>query len=179
MQRNEKVILIRDVPAAIFEVLDGVMTTQGLLRQITREIEEDFTPYLNDPEGLLVFVASQPKDDWTAIFSSLTLDDEWMLVEALAVSLEQPTTYALLYDDVARYGYRYFADGVLQEEFLPSTDDDQQLDAEALFSRLTTHGIPLELIDDRALSFGEQHILVAYGAVRAESTNMHDHQPTA
>ncbi|MBV9786796.1 MAG: hypothetical protein JOZ51_01370, partial [Chloroflexi bacterium] len=95
MQRNEKVILIREVPAAIIDALDGVMEAQGLARVALREIEEDFTPLLNEAGGPIVFVLSQPQNDWTACFSSLMPDDEWQIVEALAIGLEQPTAYAL------------------------------------------------------------------------------------
>ena len=40
MQRNEKLILIRELPAAIVDALDGVMAAQGLTRVALREIEE-------------------------------------------------------------------------------------------------------------------------------------------
>ncbi len=165
MQRNEKLILIRDIPAAIVDALDGMMAVQGLLRVALREIQEDFTPLLNEAGGPIVFVLSQPQNDWTACFSSLTPDDEWQLVEALAVGLEQPTVYALFNDVANIYAYRYFENGVLHEERTP--DDGEYLNSDALIERLASHGISLDLIDDRTLNFGAEHILVGYSADRA------------
>jgi hypothetical protein len=43
---------------------------------------------------------------------------------------------------------------------------DQGLDAAVLHERVTAHGIPAELIDDRELSFNEEHLLVGYGTER-------------
>lgn len=169
MQRNEKVMLIRDVPAAIIDALDGIMETQGLVRVALREIEEDFTPLLNEVGGPVVFVLSQPKDDWIACFSSLAAADEWQLVEAVAVSLEQPAVYAVFSDDSATYAYRYFIDGVLHEELLPEQSSDVSLDAEALLAHLETHGVPRDLIDDRVLGFGAEHLLVGYDTVHSAS----------
>jgi hypothetical protein len=113
VQRNEKLILIRELPAAIIDALDGVMESQGLVRVGLREIEEDWTPLLNEVGGPIAFVLSQPQNDWTACFSSLAPDDEWQLAEALAIGLEQPTVYALCNDDTNVYAYRYFENGVL------------------------------------------------------------------
>ncbi len=161
MQRNEKLLLIRDVPAAIIDALDGIMAAQGLLRIATREIAEDFTPLLTEQGGPTVVVLSQAKDDWTACFSSLTPDVEWQLAEALAVGLDQPTAYAVFSDATDTYAYRYFVDGVLHEEFLPT--GGERLDGVTLRERLAAHAIPAELIDDRTLSFNEQHLLVGYG----------------
>ena len=162
MDRNEKLVLIRDVPAAIVDALDGIMATQGLSRIATREIAEDFTPLLSEDGGPVVFVLSEMTDDWTACYSSLTVDDEWQLCEVLAISLEQPTAYAIFSDATATYAYRYFADSVLHEERLP--DDDTTLDSAGLVERLAAHAIPQALIDDRTLSFDQQHLLVGYAA---------------
>lgn len=162
MQRNEKLMLIRDVPAAIIDALDSVMETQHFVRLFLREIEEDWTPLLNEAGGPLVFVLSQPQDDWTAVFSSLVLDDEAAVAEAIAIGLEQPTIYTILSDDIGQYGYRYFADGVLHEEYLPDGAVDERLDADGLMQRLEAHGVPPTLIDDRVLTFGAQHLLVGY-----------------
>jgi hypothetical protein len=162
MQRNEKLTLIRDLPAAIIATLDGVLATQGLRRVATRELEEDFTPLLTEPGGPLVFVFSQPHDDWTACFSSLEADDEWQLAETLAIELEQPTAYVVISEDIEQYAYRYFADGVLHEEFLPDDSADERLDLATLLDKLSAHGISLDLIDDRSVGFGAEHIMVGY-----------------
>ena len=164
MQRNEKLLLIRDLPAAIVDVLDGIMAAHGLLRVALREIEEDFTPLLNETGGPVVFVLSQPQNDWTACFSSLSPDDEWQLAEALAVGLEQPTMYALCNDVTNGYAYRYFENGILHEEYAP--EDGTAFSADALLERLAQHAIPLDLLDDRALNFGAEHILVGYSSER-------------
>jgi hypothetical protein len=171
MPRNEKLMLIRDVPSAIVDALDGVMQTQGLIRVAMREIEEDFTPLLNEAGGPLVVVLSQPRDDWTACFSSLAPDDEWALIEALAVALEQPAVYALFSAATDTYAYRYFADGVLHEEFVPDENASGSLDEVALLDRLGAHGIPLDLIDDRVLNFGAEHIMVGYGGEHIASAD--------
>lgn len=174
MNRNEKLVLIRDVPAAIIEALDGVMATQSLLRIVTREMEEDWSPLLSEAGGPTVFVLSQPSNDWTACFSSLAPTDEWQLAEALALSLEQPTIYALLSDDTNTYVYRYFADGELHEEFIPDDNETALLDAASLLNRLEAHGVPLELLDDRTVNFGAEHVLVGYRRehdLRASSQN--------
>lgn len=162
MSRDEKLILIRDVPAAIIDALDGVMATQGLRRVVTRELREDWSPLLAESGGPTMLVLSQPRDDWTACFSSLSFAAEWELSEAIAAGLEQPTVYALISDDTAAYAYRYFEDGVLREEVSPDGDDSARLDSDALIERLLTHGIAPELIDDRTLNFGAAHILVGY-----------------
>ncbi|HEX6291513.1 MAG TPA: hypothetical protein VFZ66_20185 [Herpetosiphonaceae bacterium] len=160
MQRNEKLMVIHDVPAAIVDALDGVMAAQGLVRVVVREIEEDFTPLLNEPGGPLIFVLSQPQNDWTACFSSLEPDAEWQLIEALSVALEQPAVYALFSDTTSVYAYRYFENGVLHEEYTP--DEGERFSADMLLERLANHGISLDLIDDRTLNFGAEHILVGY-----------------
>lgn len=165
MERNEKLIIIRDVPAAIVDALDGVMATQGLMRIAMREIEEDWTPLLAEAGGPMAFVLSQPHSEWTACFSSLSADDEWMLSEALAQGLEQPTVYAVLSDATGSYAYRYFENGVLHEEFLPDAADER-IDAATLLERLERHGIPIDLVDDRTLTFGAEHILLGYGSER-------------
>jgi hypothetical protein len=135
-----------------------------------REIEEDFTPLLNEFGGPIVFVLSQPQNDWTACFSSLPPDDEWQLAEALAIGLEQPTAYALCNDDASLYAYRYFENGVLHEEYAP--DDDDGFDAATLLNRLAQHQIPAELLDDRTLNFGAAHILVGYGGERTAAASV-------
>lgn len=170
MERNEKLTLIRDLPAAIIAALDGVMAAQGLRRVATRELEEDWTPLLNEPGGPLVFILSQPRNDWTACFSSLVADDEWQLAEALAGELEQPTAYVVISEDTDRYAYRYFTDGVLHEEFVPDDSVEQSLDQETLLGKLAAHDIPLELIDDRTLGFGAEHIMVGYSAEQSATT---------
>lgn len=162
MQRNEKIVLIREVPSAIIEALDGVMDAQGLMRLATREIAEDFTPLLADPDGPVAVVLSLPNNDWTACWTSLAPDDEWMLAEAIAVGLSQPTVYAVLSDDTTTYAYRYFEDAILHEEFLPD-DLSARFDAETLLARLAARDIPLELLDDRTQNFGAEHILIGYG----------------
>lgn len=164
MQRHEKLMLIRDVPGAIIDTLDGIMATQGLIRLATRELAEDFTPLLTEEGGPAVFVLSQTKQDWTACFSSLAADDEWQLVEAIALGLEQPTAYVVFSDTTDTYAYRFFADGVLHEEQTPTSEE--RIDGMGLSERLQAHGIPLELIDDRTLSFDEEHVLVGYGSER-------------
>lgn len=164
MQRHEKLMLIRDVPAAIIDTLDAIMATQGLLRLATRELTEDFTPLLTEEGGPVVFVLSQTKQDWTACFSSLAADDEWQLVEAIAQGLEQPAAYAVFSDTTDTYAYRFFDNGVLHEEYTPN--NEERIDGAGLSERLAAHGIPLELIDDRTLSFDEEHVLVGYGSER-------------
>jgi hypothetical protein len=167
MLRNEKLILIRDVPPAIIDALDGVMAAQGMQRVAMRELREDWTPLLAEPGEPVVFVLSQPQNDWTACFSSLDPDAEWAITEALALGLEQPAIYALFSDDTGTYAYRYFEDGVLHEELLPDQDDSSRLDSDSLIERLMTHGVSLDLIDDRTINFGADHVLVGYGHVRA------------
>lgn len=162
MQRNEKLTLIRDLPTSIITALDGVLAAEGLRRVATRELQEDWTPLLSEPGGPLVFVLSQPQDDWTACFSSLVADDEWQLAESLAIELEQPLAYVVISEDNERYAYRYFADGMLHEEFVPDESIEQPLDQATLLGKLAAHGIPLELIDDRTLGFGAEHIMVGY-----------------
>lgn len=162
MQRNDSMILIRDVPEAIVEALDGVMATQGRQRVMLRELEEDFTPLLAETDGPLVFVLSQPHDDWTVCFSSLLPDDEWAISEMLAMSLEQPLIYALFSDVNATYAYRVFTDGLLHEEALPGENTEAPLTAETLLDRLDTHGVPRDLVDDRISGFGQEHLLVGY-----------------
>jgi hypothetical protein len=169
VQRNEKVILIRDIPEALIDALDGVMAAQGMPRVGLREIEEDFTPLLNEAGGPIVFVLSQPHNDWTACFSSLPPDDEWQLAEALAIGLEQPTVYALCNDDANLYAYRYFENGVLHEEHAP--DDSQDFAADTLLERLAQHQISTDLLDDRMLNFGAAHILVGYGNQRTATAS--------
>jgi hypothetical protein len=164
VQRNEKLILIRELPAAIIDALDGVMESQGLVRVGLREIEEDWTPLLNEVGGPIAFVLSQPQNDWTACFSSLAPDDEWQLAEALAIGLEQPTVYALCNDDTNVYAYRYFENGVLHQEHSP--EDSAPFDSAALLEALAQHQIPSELLDDRTLSFGAEHLLVGYTGER-------------
>lgn len=166
MQRNDKLMMIRDVPAAIVDALDAVMETQGYRRVFVREIEEDWTPLLNEAGGPLVFVLTDPRNDWTGVFSSLAADDEWALAEAVARGLEQPTMYALLSDDTATYGYRYFENGVLHEEYVPGDVDAAPFDGGALLQRLQRHGVPVDLIDDRVLNFGAEHLLVGYSSER-------------
>ena len=160
MQRNEKVLLIHELPAAIVAALDGVMALQGLRRVATEALEEDFTPLLTEPEGPVVVVLSQSRDDWTACFSSLVADDESQLAETLAIESEQPLAYVAINEDAERYAYRYFVEGALHEEYLP--DAAERLDLATLFEKLTAHGIPLELIDDRRLQFGAEHIMAGY-----------------
>ena len=160
MERNDKLMLIRDVPAAIVDALDGIMATQGLSRIATREIAEDFTPLLGEAGGPLVFVLSETADDWTACYSSLDVDDEWQVAEVLAIALEQPTVYAVFSDDTGTYAYRYFADGVLHEEFLPG--GEEQIDGAALQALIDAHAIPASLLDDRTLNFDQEHLLVGY-----------------
>jgi hypothetical protein len=170
MQRTEKLIVVRDLPAAVAEAIDGIMATQGMTQIAAREIEEDFTPLINDPAGPVVIILSEPHDDWTACYTSLSPDDEWALSEALALALEQPTVFALI-DDVRNvYAYRYFDDGVLHEEALPD-DMEARLDGTALLERWARHGIPTTLIDDRAAGFGAPHLLLGYSSTR--------HRPTA
>jgi hypothetical protein len=176
MQRNEKIIFVRDVSAAIIEALDGVMAVQGMLRIATREIAEDWTPLLTEFGGPTVFVLSQPKQDWTACFSSLQIDDEWQVAEAIATALEQPTIYAAWSDATGSYAYRYFDEGILREEYMPG--EDQGVDSSALNERVIAHGIPTELIDDRELNFNEEHLLVGYGTERTlqEALNNNQHE---
>jgi hypothetical protein len=127
----------------------------------------DGSPLLAEPGEPVVFVLSQPQNDWTACFSSLDPDAEWTITEALALGLEQPAIYALFSDDTGTYAYRYFEDGVLHEELLPDQDDSSRIDSDSLIERLMTHGVPLDLIDDRTINFGADHVLVGYGHARA------------
>ena len=164
MQRHEKLMLIRDVPAAIIDTLNAIMATQGQIRLATRELTEDFTPLLTEEGGPTVFVLSQTKQDWTACFSSLAADDEWQLAEAIALSLQQPTAFVVFSDTTDTYAYRFFAEGILHEEHTPT--NEERLDGGVLSEKLAAHAIPLELIDDRTLSFDEEHVLVGYGSER-------------
>lgn len=163
MNRSDKLLLIHDSPEAAVEALDAIMASVGRQRVAIREFDEDFTPLLADPGEPQVVVLSPAHNDWTACFTSLTPDQDWELAEALALGSEQPVAFLLVDDTMDVYAYRYFADGVLQEETLPQESAELGIDAEALLERVERHGIPRSLVDDRVLNFGQRHLLVAYG----------------
>ncbi len=165
MQRNEKIILIRETPEALVDALDGIMRVQGFHCIALRTVTEDWTPLVTTVEGPTVFVISQSGGEWTTCFSSLAPDEEWTLSEALAASLQQPTVYALIHDAAGVYAYRYFEDGMLREEFDPATEQQANFGAAELLERLASHTIPLDLIDDRILNVGQPHLVVAYAAL--------------
>lgn len=168
MERDDKMILIRDVPAAVIDALDGILATQGLARIALRELHEDWSPLLAETGGPTAFVLSEPQNEWTACFSSLEPDADWQLAEALAMSLEQPTIVLLISAASGQYAYRCFEEGVLREESLP--DDEQPLTEATLMERLAAHGVPPELLDDRRLSFDRMHLLLGYASQHGHAT---------
>lgn len=169
MQRNEKLILIRDTPEALVDALDGIMEAQGFHCVALRTVTEDWTPLVATTEGPVVFVVSQSGGEWTACFSSLTPDGEWILSEALAASLQQPTVYALIHDAAGVYAYRYLEAGTLREEFDPADEQQANFGAVELLERLASHTIPLDLIDDRILNVGQPHLVIGYAALSSIS----------
>ena len=168
MRRSEKLILIKDEAAAIMEVLDAILEAQGYERLAARAISEDFSPLLYEEGGPLAFVLSPPRNEWVACFTSLALQAEWDLAEALARGLEQPVVYALFDAERDIYLYRYFEHGELREEALPEAPGTQPLDEAALLAILERHGIAEELVDDRVEGFGQEHLVLGYNAHRRD-----------
>lgn len=162
MTRSDKLVLIHESPEAAVEALDAIMVGFGRRRVALRELDEDFTPLLADPGEPQVVVLSPALDEWTACFTSLTPDQDWDLAEALGIGTEQPVAFVLVDELLSVYAYRYFADGVLQEELLPAEAAELGVDTTALLERVERHGISRSLIDDRVLGFGQRHLLVAY-----------------
>jgi hypothetical protein len=163
--RSEKLMLIRETPPAIVEVLDSILGVQGYARAATRALTEDFTPLLHEQGEPLAFVLSSPRDEWVACFSSLAPTAEWELAEALAAGLEQPLVYVLLQPERDLYLYRRFEDGNLREEALPDAELSARLDEAAVLEKLRDHDVPVELLDDRTSAFGEEHLVLGYSRV--------------
>ncbi|WP_026369572.1 hypothetical protein [Kallotenue papyrolyticum] len=167
MLRDEHLLIIRDTPAAILDALDGLLGAQGWRCLGIREVREDWTPLLVGQPGVIVFVLSRPRQEWTACFSSLAPAAEWELAEALAGLLEQPLVYTVINDHTALYAYRYFAAGLLREEAPLADAGAAALDWPTFQARLAAHGVPLALLDDRRLDFGAPHLVAAYEGVRS------------
>ena len=170
MRRSEKLILIKDEPAAVVEVLDAILEAQGYERMAAQTISEDFSPLLHEEGGPLAFVLSPPRNEWVACFTSLAFQAEWELAEALARGLEQPVVYALFDAERDVYLYRYFEHGELHEEALPDAAGQEQLDETALLEMLQRHGVDVALVDDRIEGFGQEHLVVGYSAHRRNGT---------
>lgn len=162
MSRSEKLILVHDLPGSIVQALDGILAGQGYVRTAATTIAEDFSPILYEEGGPIAFVLSTPHDDWVACFTSLGVDEEGDLADALARALQQPVVYALFAAEQDLYVYRYWEQGDLREEVLPDADGVERLDEDALLDRLVRHGISPALVDDRASGFGEEHVVVGY-----------------
>lgn len=162
MSRSEKLILVHDVPGAIVQALDAILVEQGYARTAAQTISEDFSPILNETGGPLAFILSSPHDDWVACFTSLAPEPEAELASNISRALEQPVVYALFAPEQDLYVYRYWEAGDLREEALPDIAGAERLDEQGLHDRLSAHGIPLALLDDREAGFGEQHVVVGY-----------------
>ena len=161
MSRSEKLILVRELPSTIINVLDDVLAAQGYERVVVQAISEDFTPLLNEPEGPLAFVLYPVRDEWVACFSSLGADAEADVAAALARGVAQPLIYAVFDADHGIAVYRYWENGDLRAEALPGSDGEQ-LDEAGLLAKLTAHGVDVTLVDDRAAGFGDEHLVVGY-----------------
>ena len=166
MRRSEKLILVKDQPEAVVEVLDAILEAQGYERMAARTISEDFSPLLHEEGGPLAFVVSPPRNDWIACFTSLSLQAEWELAEALAHGLEQPVLYTLFDAEREVYLYRYFEHGELHAEALPEASGGERLDEVALLAILQRYGVDAALVDDRVEGFGQEHLVVGYNAHR-------------
>ena len=162
MARNEKLILVKDLPGAVVEALDAIFAAQGYQRMASQTIQEDFSPLLSEAGGPLAIVLSMPRNEWIACFTSLSLQAEWELAEALARALEQPLLHTILGAEHDVYVYRYFVDGQLHAEALPDAPDVERLDEQTLLAKLAQHGIDAALVDDRTQGFGEEHIVLGY-----------------
>jgi hypothetical protein len=176
MSRSEKLILVRAEPSGCVAALDAILAGRGYRRAATRSISEDFSPLLNEAGDPLAFVFSAASGEWCACFTSLAFAAEWEVAEELATAIQQPLVHAIFDEKYAVYGYRYFEGGELREEALPEGEETPELDEEALLQRLQEHGIPPDLVDDRATGFGHEHLVVGYtrdqnddAAVRAAS----------
>lgn len=161
MSRNESLILVKDGPTAVATALDGILGEQGLVRTATRTIAEDFAPMLYEQGGPLAFVLSEPHDDWLVCYTSLSLDVEWDVAEALAQGLEQPVICALFAANRDVFAYRYWTNGELRAEALPTTDDPP-LDEKALLNELERIGVPIALVDDQTDNFANEHLVLGY-----------------
>jgi hypothetical protein len=170
--RSEKLMLIRETPPAIVEVLDSILSVQGYARAATRALTEDFTPLLHEQGEPLAFVLSSPRDEWVACFSSLAPVAEWDLAEALAAALEQPLIYVLMQPERDLYLYRRFEDGDLREEVLPDSELPERLDEVTVVEKLRDHEVPVELLDDRVAAFGEEHLVLGYSRQALNPTDV-------
>ncbi|GAC1353574.1 MAG: hypothetical protein NVS4B8_17930 [Herpetosiphon sp.] len=161
MNRNEHMLVVKAGLAAVTGALDTILAPHGFQRTTTRRIREDFTPLLNEPNGPIAFVLSDPEQEWTACWSTLTPTSEWRLAETLARRLEQPVFYALFAAERDLYAYRYWDAGRLQAEALPRYHDSS-LDEAGLLDVLAARHIPPTLIDDRRLRFATPHTVLGY-----------------
>lgn len=162
MSRSEKLILVRGEPADCIAALDGILAARGYWRAVTRTISEDFAPMLHETGDPLAFVFSKSVDEWCACFTSLAFAAEWEVADELAAAMQQPLVHAVFDSTYAVYGYRYFENGELREEALPEGEEAPDLDEATLLERLQEHGIALELVDDQAAGFGQEHLVVGY-----------------
>ena len=168
MNRSEKLILVRGEPSDLVVALDAILAARGYRRAATRTISEDFSPLLNEAGEPLAFVFSAPSGEWCAGFTSLSFATEWEVAEELAVASRLPLVHAVFDAAYGVYGYRYFEDGELREEALPEGEDAPELDEDTLMQRLHEHGIATGLIDDRAIGFGHEHVVIAYVTSRQD-----------
>ena len=169
MSRSEKLILVKDVPAAIVEALDVIFGEAGFARLAAETIQEDFTPLLAEEGGPWALVMSPQRGDWVACVTSLSPEADWDLAESLARALRQPVVYALFAAEQEVYVYRYFEDGQLHEEARPGDLSGEPLDESGLLVRLEQRGIDVSLVDDRVAGFGEEHLVLGYSQPRREA----------
>lgn len=162
MSRNETLILVKNLPSTAIDGLDSVFEVRGYRRTILRTIDEDFTPLLTEEGGPIIFVLSMPQDDWIACWTSLPIDSEWEIAEALAQASEEPVACAVFSSEPSLYVYRYWENGDLREEAVAEMPDNGPLDEPTLLAHLQRHGIVATLIDDRVDGYGHEHIVTGY-----------------
>lgn len=160
MSRSEKLILVRDVPSSVVDALDAILQAWGFERVAVETISEDFSPLLAEQGGPVAFVLSPPRDEWLACFTSLSVEAEATVAEAVARALEQPVAHVLFDGSAGVVAYRYYEGGALHEEALPGTGE--ALDEAGLIEKLRAHGVDTALVDDRTTGFGDEHVVVGY-----------------
>ncbi len=162
MSRNETLILVKNPQSTVVDGLDMIFEARGYRRTILRTIDQDFSPMLGEEGGPLIFVLSQPQDDWIACWTSLPLEGEWEIAESLAQALDEPVACVVLSADPALHIYRYWDQGDLREEATADMPDNEQLNETTLLAHLARHGITEALIDDRVDGYGREHIVAGY-----------------
>lgn len=162
MSRNETLILVKNPQSTVIDGLDMLMAARDYERTILRTIDEDFTPMLTEQGGPVVFVLSQPEDDWIACWTSLPVDGEWEIAQMLAVATEEPVAAVVFNADPAMHIYRFWDNGDLREEATADMPDNEDLTETSLLAHLARHGIAESLIDDRVDGYGREHIALGY-----------------